>query len=139
MVQVRQPETRDAALMRLAVGARERGIRPLRHEPTNEYYVESQSEPGTLHRVTAVSCTCKGFQYRGYCCHLAALLDHLGWLPESPTPPPAGIVVRVAEAPCADCRGDGWWYGSATDSRHTVISCGTCRGTGVEIDTLIAA
>ncbi len=92
-VQVQRSETRDEAICRLAVGARERGITVLQHEPTNEYYVESYSEPGKLHRVTAVSCTCKGFQYHGYCCHLAALLDHLGWLPV-PTPPPP----TVAEA-----------------------------------------
>lgn len=124
-------ETRDEAICRLALGARERGIHVLRHEPSNEYFVESASEPGKLHRVTAVSCTCKGFQYRGYCCHLAALLDHLGWLPESTPPTPAPIVVEV---PCDRCDGIGWGYGGAT-----VWTCVACHGSGVEPTTALAA
>jgi len=103
----RRRESRDQALHRLAIDARERGITVLRHEPTNEYYVESSSAPGRLHRVTAVSCSCKGFQFRAYCCHLAALLDHLGWLPVSPDPTPAVATVRIL---CPDCRGHGWSY-----------------------------
>lgn len=35
------------------------------------YLVESSSKPGTGHPVTASSCPCKGFAYRGSCRHVA--------------------------------------------------------------------
>ncbi len=35
------------------------------------YLVESSSKPGTGHPVTASSCTCPGFTYRGTCRHVA--------------------------------------------------------------------
>ncbi len=36
-----------------------------------QYLVESSSKPGTGHPVTASSCNCKGFAYRGACRHVA--------------------------------------------------------------------
>ncbi len=35
------------------------------------YLVESASKPGTGHPVTVDHCPCKGFSYRGTCCHVA--------------------------------------------------------------------
>jgi SWIM zinc finger len=40
------------------------------------YLVPSASEPGTMHyvRLSPASCDCKGFQYRGLCRHVLAVV-----------------------------------------------------------------
>lgn len=40
------------------------------------YLVPSASEPGTMHyvRLSPTSCDCKGFQYRGRCRHVLAVV-----------------------------------------------------------------
>jgi SWIM zinc finger len=39
----------------------------------NGALVASQSEPGNWHIVRNSACDCKGYQYRGYCRHIAAV------------------------------------------------------------------
>ena len=54
------------------------------------------SEPGTIYRLTAYSCTCRGFVEWGRCQHHGLLLARLGWLPEvedDPEPEPPTPVV----------------------------------------------
>jgi len=69
----------NEAVVRLAEQAKASGVRIYSYNLT--YYATSKSEPGTLHRVTAWSCDCHAFRFRGRCRHHAALLSHIGELP----------------------------------------------------------
>jgi hypothetical protein len=89
---IRTVETREQALRRLLAVARECGTRILRdHE--GRYYATSASEPDLLHPVSPESCSCRGFLAHGRCRHVAALLDHLGQLPD---PTPVGMKITCA-------------------------------------------
>ncbi len=135
MVQVqRQPETRDAALVRLAAEARRREIHILVEPISGEHFATSSSDPSQLYRLTHYSCSCRGFAHHQRCTHYALLLDCLGWLPESPTPP-TPAVARVPEVPCDRCDGHGWGYSGGS----AAWTCHTCSGTGVEPATVLAA
>ena len=92
-------ETRDAAIRRLAVTALERGVQVYCYEngPTVTYYATSVSRPGTLHRVTMVSCDCLGFVTHHRCVHHAALLAEIGELPEPDPDGAAALAARYAE------------------------------------------
>jgi hypothetical protein len=72
---------RAVALHRLALLARERGLRILR-DREGRFLVTSHSHPRLVYYVTAVSCECPGFIRHGRCTHQALLLFELGWLPE---------------------------------------------------------
>ena len=78
-----QIETEAQAVVRLAAQATASGVRIYSHGTT--YYATSKSDPGVLHRVTAWSCDCHGYRYRGRCRHHAALLQHIGELPSVPS------------------------------------------------------
>lgn len=106
---VRTVESREQAIHRLAAQARDKGIRVLVYPQTNEHFAESASHPGELHRVTMVSCDCRGWMRHGQCMHNAAVLDMYGNLPRlDPEPDPDGggaalplpvdVVVSVAPA-----------------------------------------
>src|SRR5262245_17745392 len=80
-------ETRDQAVHRLARKAEKEGVKVFVYPRTGEYYANSVSSPGELHRVTLVSCDCQGFLYFGRCKHHSALLAELDELPPlEPTP-----------------------------------------------------
>src|SRR3954447_3144451 len=66
---------------RLADLAQARGLRVFELGP-NRWFCTSHSNPFSLHVVTGLSCDCAGFCHVGRCTHHAALLAHLGWLPE---------------------------------------------------------
>jgi hypothetical protein len=135
-VQVQRSESRDEALVRLAAQAMERGVQ-ISRTPDGRHWATSISRPGELHYVTGVSCDCPGFMRHQRCTHLAALLASLGWLPE-PTPP-APAVVRMPDAPCHNCDGNGWGYGTVEGGRMDRVTCWICGGAGVEPATAIAA
>ncbi len=66
------------------------------------YLVESQSKPGTGHPVTATTCTCTGFSYRGTCRHaklVAALEPAMQQWYGQVTPPAPVVVPMTAGAP----------------------------------------
>jgi len=75
------------------------------------YLVESKSRPGRGHTVTATTCTCTGFSYRGACRHtklVAALEPSMQqWYGQAETPvvvpmtagAPSGIVRPVVPPP----------------------------------------
>jgi len=106
-----EPETVDAAVIRLAGEAAARGVRVYRAGA--EWFAPSRTHPGTLHRVTAYSCDCPGFARHQRCSHHAALLAHLGWLPAvtgdpDPDPdPPVTVAMPGPVGPCPDCDGEG--------------------------------
>src|SRR4051812_1612876 len=78
-------ETRDQAVRRLALMAREKDIQIFCYDlgpRAVEYYATSASRPGTLHRVTLISCDCPAFIRHQRCCHHSRLLDEVGELPE---------------------------------------------------------
>ena len=70
--------TRRQDAERLAQQARQDGTRLKRDRLTGQYFATSQSHPETLHRVSILSCDCKGFQTHGRCRHHSALLAHFG-------------------------------------------------------------
>ncbi len=129
--QVQRRETHDEAICRLADKALELGVQIYR-TPDGRHWATSISQPGTLHYVTGHSCDCQGFIRHQRCSHHAALLAHMGWLPELPTPP-TPAVVRVPEVPCDRCDGHGWGYGGSG-----TWTCHACHGTGVEAGMLAA-
>jgi len=79
---VRSVETKAQAVVRLAAQATANGVRIYAYDLT--YYATSTSDPSALHRVTAWSCDCHAFRFRGRCQHHAALLAHIGELPVLP-------------------------------------------------------
>jgi hypothetical protein len=85
-------ETRDQALRRLLQVARESGVQ-LRIDTEGKYWATSVSQPGLLNPVSATSCSCRGFLAHRRCRHVAALLHHLGQLPD---PTPAGMKISCA-------------------------------------------
>jgi len=89
-------ETRAQALHRLASEARKRGIAIHVYDlgVSPEYFATSQSRPGTLHRVTLLSCDCAGFMRNQRCTHHARLLDEVGELPPV-DPEPTPIVAAI--------------------------------------------
>ena len=93
-----KPESRDAAIRRLALRARELGVKVYCHDlgKTVEYFATSTSRPGTLHRVTVLSCDCEGFLRYQRCTHHSALLESIGELPPAPTPDPADVAALLA-------------------------------------------
>ena len=76
-------EQHDQAVVRLAAQATANGVRIYVYN--NTYYATSTSAPSAHHRVTAWSCDCRAFRFRGRCQHHAALLAHIGELPSVPS------------------------------------------------------
>lgn len=76
-------ETLTQALHRLANQAVARGIEIYTYDLGRgiEYFATSTSRPGTLHRVTLISCDCAGFISHQRCQHYARLLLAIGELP----------------------------------------------------------
>jgi len=108
--QAGQRETHDAAVIRLAGEAAARGVTVYR--AGSEWFAPSRTRPGTLHRVTGLSCDCVGFARHQRCGHHSALLAHMGWLPtvtgkQDPDPAPAPVALAVPTGPCPDCQGEG--------------------------------
>ena len=95
---VKPNESWGQAVNRLALQARENGVTIYCHclGTRPEYFATSVSRPGTIHRVTAVSCTCVGFFSHQRCQHVAALLDEIGELPPI-EPDPVALAQRRAE------------------------------------------
>ena len=89
--------TTPANLWRLAEQGEQNGVRILTECVSGERFATSASEPGTVYRLTARSCTCKGFAYHGRCQHHSLLLAQLGWLPDvdpEPEPPAPALPAR---------------------------------------------
>jgi hypothetical protein len=84
MVTVAQVESREDAMKRLLVVARESGVQ-LKRDDAGDLWATSVSEPGRLYRVDPDSCGCRGFQAFRRCRHVAALWAHLGFLDEPAT------------------------------------------------------
>ena len=103
---------------RLAELAHARGLRVF-ELGSNRWFCTSHSNPFALHTVTAYSCDCQGFLAHGRCSHYAALLAHLGWLPEVEDG-------SSAPADCPDCSGCGVQTFRSFEER-----CSTCGGSGV--------
>jgi len=121
-------ETHDASIIRLAQVARERGIQVFREVTTGCWFASSASKPGTLHRVTALSCDCLGFVAHQRCSHHSALLAKLGWLPQVDGQSPATVA-------CSACGGTGdvWREG-----QWSADTCFCCAGSGVVVDRVPA-
>ena len=125
------PESREDALIRLADQARTSGVRLYMDRKDGRFYVSSRSQPGTFHRLSGFSCSCRGFIGHGRCAHLAALHAALGWLDPEPTPP--------ASTACPVCNGSGSECGTVPSGRswrYDSFVCGTCHGSG---EVVIAA
>ena len=90
--------TTPADLWRLAEQGQQNGVAILSESASGERFATSASEPGTIHRLTAHGCSCKGFTYAGRCQHHSLLLAQLGWLPDlDPQPePPTPAAPAVA-------------------------------------------
>jgi hypothetical protein len=109
---------------RLADLAHERGLRVF-ELGANRWFCTSHSNPFALHTVTAYSCDCQGFLAHGRCSHHAALLSHLGWLPEV-EPEFSVRTENLTPADCPDCCGCG-----LQDFGRYNLPCETCGGSGV--------
>jgi hypothetical protein len=110
---------------RLADLAQERGLRVF-EGGSNQWFCTSHSDPFALHTVTGFSCDCRGFLHHQRCSHHAALLAHLGWLPEAEPEMPS---VEVSSTDCGDCSGCG-----LQDFGRYTLPCETCGGSGVRQD-----
>jgi hypothetical protein len=110
---------------RLADLAQERGLRLFRDGP--RWYCSSASDAGGCHYVTGLSCGCPGFLHHQRCTHHAALLAHLGWLPEAEAEAPASTLSAVPPA-CFWCQGSGR---IPNDQHERYDRCETCGGSGV--------
>ena len=89
--------TTPADLWRLAEQGQRNGVVILTECVSGERFATSASEPGTVYRLTARSCTCKGFDFHGRCQHHSLLLAQLGWLPDvdpEPDPPAPAAAPR---------------------------------------------
>ena len=113
-------ESHDASIVRLARTARQRGIQVFQEVATGYWFATSTSKPGTLHRVTAVSCDCLGFVAHQRCTHHSALLARLGWLPQVADESPATVA-------CSACGGKGKIWSEGEWSPDT---CFVCQGSG---------
>jgi len=105
---------------RLADLAHERGLRVFESAP-HTWWCTSHSSPLRLHVVTGYTCDCPGFFHHGRCTHHAALLAHLGWLPEVEDEAPIsacpactagkieefGVSGPIGCKPCPVCDGTG--------------------------------
>jgi hypothetical protein len=87
ITQARQTETFAQVVHRLAAKAGAEGSALYQDEVTGRWFASSRRNPGTLHQLTAVSCTCPGFIRHGMCGHLAMLLLELDYVP-GPDPDP---------------------------------------------------
>lgn len=85
---------RDQDIRRLALQALSHDLRILVYPIGGEVYCTSRSEPDLLHRVTRLSCDCRGFIQHGRCSHHSLLLHHLGELP--PAQPHRSAHERIA-------------------------------------------
>lgn len=125
----KRKESFEVAMARLAREAEAAGVE-VRHYG-NEWYATSQSDPHSLHRVTLLSCDCRGFQHWGRCRHLARLLDVTGNLPgrdDQPEPPAPAPGER-----CPVCGGEGFqrmYYGGHLSDYYT-FTCHRCNGSGM--------
>lgn len=122
-----QPESREDALIRLADQARTSGVKLYQDRLDGRFYASSRSQPGTFHRLSGFSCSCRGFLQHGRCAHLAALHSALGWLDiPDPTPP--------ASTCCPTCNGTGSECGTVSTGRtwtYASVTCATCHGRGI--------
>jgi hypothetical protein len=121
---IRIVETRDQMIDRLAAKARAEGIRLYCDSRDGRHYASSASNPGHLHYLTAVSCTCAGFASHGRCKHHAALLTAFGW---------AGTHAEPQPILCETCRGVGTHPGTISTGRswaYVNVVCEECHGTG---------
>jgi hypothetical protein len=114
-------------LWRLADLAHARGLRVF-EVGSQRWFCTSHSNPFALHVVTGFSCDCRGFMEHQRCSHHAALLAHLGWLPELEDAAPASATVdTTTDCPaCPACCGCG-----VVTYRTFEERCTTCGGSGV--------
>jgi hypothetical protein len=116
---------------RLADLAHERGLRVFETGP-NQWFCTSHTDPFALHVATGFSCDCRGFLHHQRCSHHAALLAHLGWLPEvEPTAelPQLEATGQSAQLDCPTCCGCGVQTYRTFEER-----CSACGGSGVKPD-----
>jgi hypothetical protein len=133
MQTVERRETRDEAIVRLALEARRQDTHVKIFRSGTEWFATSQSHPGTLHRLTGYSCDCRGFMAHGRCRHNSALLDHLNWLPTptgslDPEPEPA---TSPGSSECHECLDSGFtrvYYGGHL-SDWDAVPCTACDAT----------
>jgi hypothetical protein len=105
---------------RLPELAQARGLRVFEAGP-HQWFCTSHTDPFALHVVTGLSCDCRGFLHHQRCSHHAALLAHLGWLPELEVESPA-------PQQCFWCSGSGR---IPNDQHERYDRCEPCGGTGV--------
>lgn len=83
-ITAKRPETLAEKWHRLAALGRKEGVTLLSEFATGERFASSVTHPGEIHRLTADTCTCRGFERWGRCKHLGLLLADLGRLPALP-------------------------------------------------------
>jgi len=126
-------------LWRLADEAVKRRISILVEPISGDHFATSASSDTLLHRVTAYSCSCRGFTRWGRCTHHALLLASKGWLTEpdpQPDPEPSAPAAVPQTKPrvtvtCLDCLGTGIDDRLGTHSvAVALLVCNACGGTG---------
>ncbi|MDP9366813.1 MAG: hypothetical protein M3Q03_00820 [Chloroflexota bacterium] len=136
--QTRRPvrPTTPADLWRLADQARTNGVRLLSEGLSGERFATSATDPGTVYRLTAYSCTCRGFTHHQRCQHHSLLLAELGWLPDLDPAP-------VATVSCPTCGGRGIdpaCTGHPVAGMTIHCPCYACQGAGtVAVSVVLAA
>lgn len=125
-----------------AAKARQEGLQLL-HDPRSQaFYATSKSRPGTLHRVTLLSCDCLGFIRHGHCRHHSAIvMAHLlKELDSAPALVPADRRGKTCERmaaptpkPATPERGDVRVPGTGELVGHVVVEAWTIEAWGYDV------
>jgi hypothetical protein len=137
VARIRQTETHAQTMRRLAESARQGGCELYLDEITGAWFATSRRNPGKLHQLTAISCTCPGFIRTAACGHVGMLLEELHYLGPDDDDEPDLPIAAVVECDACDAvmeHINGVTFGCQCGAEYALA-----WDTATEIDALIVA